>query len=88
MKRSGNVYLKGALLVLAFSAVAAYGYTAMGKEDMTAFLMWWLTLLVLGIGFMPLTMVVFRKFKDKGWLFSKTIGLAISGWLMCRLRRQ
>lgn len=82
MKRSGNVYLKGALLVLAFGAVAAYGYTAMGKEDMTAFLMWWLTLLVLGIGFMPLTMVVFRRFKDKGWLFSKTIGLAISGWLM------
>lgn len=76
------MYFKGALLVLAFGAVTAYGYTAMGKEDMNSFLMWWLTLLVLGIGFMPLTMVVFRRFKDKGWLFSKTIGLAISGWLM------
>ena len=82
MKRSENVLLKAALLVVAFGAVTAYGYTAMAKEDMTSFLMWWLTLLVLGIGFMPLTMVVFRRFKDKGWLFSKTIGLAVSGWLM------
>ncbi len=82
MKRSENVLLKAALLVVAFGAVTAYGYTAMAKEDMTSFLMWWLTLLVLGIGFMPLTMVIFRRFKDKGWLFSKTIGLAVSGWLM------
>jgi len=82
VERSENVFLKAALLVIAFGAVTAYGYTAMGKEDMTAFLLWWLTLLVLGIGFMPLTMVMFRRFKDKGWLFSKTIGLAVSGWLM------
>ncbi len=82
MERSGNVFLKGALLVVAFGAVTAYGYTAMGKEDMNSFLLWWLTLLVLGIGFMPLTMVMFRRFKDKGWLFSKAIGLAVSGWLM------
>ena len=82
MERSENVFLKAALLVVAFGAVTAYGYTAMGKEDMTSFLLWWFTLLVLGIGFMPLTMVMFRRFKDKGWLFSKTIGLAVSGWLM------
>jgi len=82
VERSKNIFIKGALLVIAFGAVAAYGYTAMGKEDMNSFLLWWLTLLVLGIGFMPLTMVMFRRFKDKGWLFSKTIGLAVSGWLM------
>ena len=82
MKRSENVLIKGVLLVVAFGAVAAYGYTAMGSEDMTSFLKWWLTLLVLGIGFMPLTMVMFSRFKDKGWLFSKAIGLAVSGWLM------
>ncbi len=82
MKRSENVLIKVALLVIAFGAVTAYGYTAMGSEDMTSFLKWWLTLLVLGIGFMPLTMVMFSGFKDKGWLFSKAIGLAGSGWLM------
>ena len=82
VERSENTFMKAALLVVGFGAVTAYGYTAMGKEDMTAFLLWWLTLLVLGIGFMPLTMVIFRRFKDKGWLFSKAIGLAVSGWLM------
>lgn len=82
MERSENIFLKATLLVIAFGAVTAYGYTAMGTEDMNSFLVWWFTLLVLGIGFLPLTMVIFCRFKDKGWLFSKTIGLAVSGWLM------
>ncbi len=66
----------------AFIFLLFCGFELMGKEDMTAFLQWWLALLVLGIGFMPLTMFMFRYFKDKGWLFSKAIGLAVSGWLM------
>lgn len=82
MKYSGNVFLKAALLVGAFGIVTAYGFSAMGTEDMSSFLLWWFTLLVLGIGFLPLTMVMFCRFKDKGWLFSKTIGLAVSGWLI------
>ena len=82
MERSKNTFLKAAVLVVAFAAITAYGYAAMDKADMNSFLLWWLTLLVLGIGFMPLTMVIFCRFKDKGWLFSKTIGLAVSGWLM------
>lgn len=82
VKGSKKNGFKGVVLALAFAGVTAYGYSVMGSEDMTSFLLWWLTLLVLGVGFMPLTMVMFCRFKDKGWLFSKTIGLAVSGWLM------
>ena len=82
MKRSKNVLIKAALLVGVFLIMTAYGYSVMAKEDMTSFLLWWFTLFVLGLGFMPLTMVMFCKFKDKGWLFSKAIGLAVSGWLL------
>ena len=84
--------LKGILIAVAFAAATAYGYAAMGAEDMSSYLLWWVTLLVLGIGFMPVTMLMFRQFKDKGWMFSKAIGLAVTGWLMwylasCRLFR-
>ena len=55
---------------------------------MSTFLIWWLLTLVLGIGFMPLTSMLFSKYKDRGWMFSKVLGLAISGFvtwvIVCR----
>ncbi len=39
--------------------------------------LWWLCLLMIGLIFLPLTSKVFSKFYDKGYLFSKTIGLAL-----------
>ena len=55
---------------------------------MKTFLIWWIFTLVLGIGFMPLSANLFKGYKDKGWLFSKILGLAISGYatwvLVCR----
>jgi len=43
---------------------------------------WWLTTLFIGISCMPLCAYVFRRFEDRGWLFSKSVGLMISGWIM------
>lgn len=40
---------------------------------------WWLALLVLGTIFLPMTSLIFRKFSDNGWIFSKVIGFALSG---------
>ena len=60
---------------------AGMGMSRLG-DDMTVFLKWWLAILVLGIVFFPISSLIFSKFHDKGWLFSKTIGLAVSGWLM------
>ncbi len=51
-------------------------------DDMTVFVKWWLALLTLGIVFFPISSLIFSKFHDRGWLFSKTIGIAFSGWLM------
>ena len=45
-------------------------------------LIWWLVILLLGIVFLPLSNLLFRRFRDGGWLFSKTIGLFISAWLL------
>lgn len=43
--------------------------------DILSVLQWWFFLFVIGIGFLPLTAVLFRPFKDKGYAFAKTLGL-------------
>jgi Chlor_Arch_YYY domain len=52
------------------------------QGDYIPFLQWWATVAYIGIVFMPLSALVFTKYNDKGYLFSKTIGIAIVGYLM------
>ena len=59
------------------------------QGDYTAFLEWWVTIAGIGIIFVPLTSVLFARFHDKGYLFSKAIGIAVTGyvmWLLSSLR--
>ena len=51
------------------------------KGDVWVFWTWWLMAGVMGLGGMPLTGRLFGGFKDKGWLFSKVIFIAVSGFL-------
>lgn len=48
---------------------------------MITFIIWWLYALLLGIGFMPIAGLIFGNYDDRGWLFSKVLGLSISGFL-------
>ena len=43
---------------------------------------WWLTILLIGIAFFPLVNKIFNSFRDGGWIFSKTIGLLFSAWIL------
>ncbi len=43
---------------------------------------WWIVLLILGFSFLPLTYKIFNPFIDKGYLFSKIIGLLITTYLI------
>lgn len=43
-------------------------------SDVFAVLQWWFVLFLLGIGFLPITFVLFDKFFDKGYIFSKLLG--------------
>ena len=47
-----------------------------------AFLIWYLVVTVIGIGFMPLTNRLFSRFRDGGWIFAKSIGIFLSGYVM------
>jgi len=43
---------------------------------------WWLYIFLLGVISAPLTFLIFRKFLNFGWGFSKLIGLLSSGYLL------
>lgn len=51
-------------------------------EDLIPFLQWWLTILILGIIFLPLSSLLFSSLADKGYLFSKAIGIGLSAYIM------
>ena len=54
----------------------------MGKTDMAAVISWWLMLMLLGLVFQPLSLILFSRFHDNGWIFSKTLGIAFSSWVI------
>jgi uncharacterized membrane protein len=54
----------------------------MAPSDIQAVLQWWLTILILGIAFLPLTFALFKNFFDKGYIFSKLIGLGILSYIV------
>ncbi|MCR5295245.1 MAG: hypothetical protein K6E30_08780 [Lachnospiraceae bacterium] len=45
---------------------------------MSAVFIWWSTLLFFGFGFMPLTGFIFKNAEDRGWIFSKAMGLFLT----------
>ncbi|OGE25442.1 hypothetical protein A3H85_03290 [Candidatus Daviesbacteria bacterium RIFCSPLOWO2_02_FULL_40_8] len=51
------------------------------SENIFYILQWWVVLFLLGIAFLPLTIQIFGSFFDKGYIFSKVIGLVVIGYL-------
>ena len=43
---------------------------------------WWATLFICGLAFLPLTFLLFENFFDKGYIFSKLIGLALTSYVI------
>ena len=65
------------LLALILIGISAFAL----KSDVWVFWTWWLMAGVMGLAGMPLTGRLFKGFADKGWLFSKVIFIAISGFV-------
>lgn len=68
-------------LMFGYLAVFLVGQILLG-EEYGQVLSWWFALILLGISCLPLTSLLFSGFHDGGYLFSKSIGLAVSGWLL------
>ena len=50
-------------------------------SDAGAFLTWWLLAALLGLIGMPVAGMLFSGFEDKGWMFSKVLAIAVTGYL-------
>ena len=68
-----------AKIIPAAVLIALSAYLLQG--DVWTFWTWYLLALVLGVAAMPLTGRLFRRFDDKGWIFSKVTAIAITGFL-------
>ena len=56
-------------------------------QDFFLIVYWWLILFGLGFLFLPLTINLFSRFWDKGWVFSKILGLIILSYSVFFLAR-
>ena len=77
---SKKTTVSGILLVLLVLAT-----TPLLGTDNVSFLKWWLMTLVLGIGFYPAAAALFPRFHDRGWMFSKVLGIVVSGFAVFAL---
>ena len=77
---SKKTTVSGILLVLLVLAT-----TPLLGTDNVSFLKWWLMTLVFGIGFYPAAAALFPRFHDRGWMFSKVLGIVVSGFAVFAL---
>ncbi|MDR0999951.1 MAG: DUF2298 domain-containing protein [Clostridiales bacterium] len=52
------------------------------QSDYLQYIKWWLTLLALGLSFMPLANILFGRFKTRGYIFAKVLGITFAGYTM------
>lgn len=51
-------------------------------SDLINITIWWTILFIIGIIFLPLTTILFSKFYDKGYIFSKVLGISLISYLI------
>ena len=63
-------------------AAALMGLSAfLLKGDVWTFWTWWILAFLMGMLAMPVTGILFAGFEDKGWMFSKVLAIAVTGFL-------
>ena len=78
MKKNRSITILISLLI----PISLLVWKVIFKNDFIFLFKLWFTLLIIGLLFYPTTLTIFKKFNDKGWIFSKVIGLTISSWFM------
>ncbi len=77
-----------ACLIIVTMLTVIIGFMLIGR-DMQSLLRWEIGSLLLGLMAYPVIRVVFKGFSDRGYIFGKTVGLAVASylqWLLSSLR--
>ncbi len=69
-------------VIIALLVVLIFDAKFMPSEDFGVMLEWWFVLLLVTAAFFPLSLLVFKRFHNNGWIFAKPLGIAITGWLL------
>lgn len=80
--------MKKSIPIIIFALTALFWALVLKNEFGYVFI-WWAVILVLGLMLFPLSATVFSTFNDKGYLFSKALGIAVSSyavWLLSFLK--
>ena len=82
MEQNNKKKLNTQMIIKILLAVMLLGLSAfLLKGDVWTFWTWWLLAGVLGFAAMPVTGRLFWRFEDKGWIFSKVLAIAATGFL-------
>ncbi len=76
--------IKFAVLGLSVIFLILTAYCIFGSE-FSEFFQWYMVVFACGISCMPVTLILLGNFRDSGWIFSKVIGIAVTGWFMWML---
>jgi len=74
MSRKATIYSVG-IIGLILATIPLLG------ADNVPFLKCWLMVLILGLGYYPLGAVLFSSLRDRGYIFSKVLGICLAGVL-------
>ncbi|MDE7326093.1 MAG: hypothetical protein K2N63_07450, partial [Lachnospiraceae bacterium] len=81
MKRRVDTIFDFVFPLLFLCGAAGIGTSLLG-DDFSRIAIWWLVFLVLGVVAYPVAGLIFGRFHDGGFIFSKALGLAGAGILM------
>ena len=89
MKEKEKSFLINILLLNVFIIMLFFGNAHFGTVDLGIYFKWYLALLISSIIGWPITSLIFEQFDDKGYIFSKIIGLVLPSivvFYLCNLK--
>ena len=70
------------LQLVLIALLLAAAFPLLGARDAAVFLRWYAAVFLIGVATFPLAAILFRSFTDRGWLFSKVLGILLGGFFV------